>query len=92
MTNSQSVRTASQWAAITCRDPVFHQYIIDRARWRGINPPQPMDDEVAAQWVRLCCRVESRRELDTNAEARRMWHRIWEDWKRYKWQRGAQCA
>lgn len=60
----------SQQASILCRDPLFHEWA-DDAYAAGIAGA---DD--AAEWVRIRCKVGSRRDLDTDPEAAARWKQL----------------
>lgn len=55
----------SQQAAIACHDPQFQA-------WVTAGAPDPNEEDAAAL-VRMECRVDSRRELDTDPVAGRRW-------------------
>lgn len=71
----------SQQAYLRCTKPEFWKFLAVKVG-SGCN-----DAERAAHIVRAVCKVESRRELDSDAEAGAAWTRLEADY--YGWQRGA---
>jgi hypothetical protein len=49
-------------AGIWCNDPEFRE-------WVALGRPNAITPAEAANWIRVVCQVESRRELDTDPEA-----------------------
>jgi hypothetical protein len=61
---SQARLSVVQIAGMLARDPQFQQWV---AQW--MVPPRAVGNDEAAQFIRMVCEVESRRDLSTNAEA-----------------------
>lgn len=57
----------TQQAGIRCGERMFVGYITDRMGRHGIDP---------AEWIRASCNVDSRSELNTNADAAEIWANI----------------
>lgn len=58
---------AAQQAGILCNDPRFQDFAATRCGMPG----QRFNASAAAQYLRDCCRIYSRRELNGSPEARR---------------------
>lgn len=81
--------TLARQAAMLCQNPRFRLYLDQRRRWRqGLSPAQLPDGthtpEDAADALRQACGVQSRAELDHNAQAAAMYKRIVGDFNRWK--------
>lgn len=60
----------SQQAALRSTDQQFARFL--ETRWN-----EPCKPEHQAEWIRMeCCGIKSRAELDTNAEAARLWRNL----------------
>ena len=55
-----------------CNEPNFWDFLA----YANILDQRPKDGMAAADIVRAMCNVESRKELDTNNEANKTWHRL----------------
>ena len=69
----------AQQAGIRCGEPAFQKFL------REHGQSQVSDDKGAAAYVRLCCGVRSRADLDTKAAAGRLWRDLntrFETWMR----------
>jgi hypothetical protein len=69
----EPIGDACRRAVMWCKDPQFW-------RWIELNDfvigQKIASEEQARQFVCQMCEVESRRELDTNPEANKAWHRL----------------
>lgn len=63
--------TVLQLAGMLPRDPDFRAFV---AQW--MVPPQPVDVDIAAKFIRTVCEIESRRELATDTEAQQRFHKF----------------
>ncbi|KFF48115.1 hypothetical protein GY26_16150 [Gammaproteobacteria bacterium MFB021] len=82
-TDTQAAR-----AALIGTNPQFRLYLDHRRRHReGLTleqlPDGTHDEQDAAEFIRYACGIESRRELDTNDQARQMLDRIVADYQRW---------
>ncbi|MGM8931410.1 hypothetical protein [Salinicola halophyticus] len=81
--------TQARRAALLGTNPRFRLYLDHRRRHReGLTPQQlpdgTHDEQDAADAIRQACGIESRRELDTNDEARQMLDRIVTDYSAWE--------
>ena len=79
----------AQRAAMLGANSRFQLYLDHRRRHReGLTPDQlpdgTHDEQDAADAIRQACGIESRRELDTNDEARQMLERIVADYSAWE--------
>lgn len=77
----------SQYAYLLCTNPMFLQFLSERALVNG--DPRTVEwwtkENHAARWLRWRCNIESRSELDRNAEAATVFHeeirQPYSDWR-----------
>lgn len=84
-----SSSTQARRAALLGTNPRFRLYLDDRKRQRHQLTAERLPDgthseEDAADAIRQACGIVSRRELDTNGEARRMLDRIVADYQAWE--------
>ncbi|WP_353979413.1 hypothetical protein [Salinicola endophyticus] len=82
-TDTQAAR-----AALIGANPQFRLYLDHRRRYREELTPELLpdgthDEQDAADFIRHACGIKSRRELDTNHDARLMLDRIVADYQRW---------
>ncbi|AVO36619.1 hypothetical protein [Pukyongiella litopenaei] len=65
-------RPVAQQAGILCNDPQFQTF----AARRNGYPAGAFSASAAAEYLRSCCGIDSRRELDTTAAARDRFDRL----------------
>jgi hypothetical protein len=63
--------TVLQLAGMLPRDPEFRQWV-----GQYTMPPSEVTADEAAEFIRVACKVESRRELATDREAEQRFHNI----------------
>ncbi|MGH1447403.1 MAG: hypothetical protein ACRBBO_15320 [Cognatishimia sp.] len=56
---------ASQQAGILCNDPRFQRFAATRCGF----PDDQFSQSAAAEYLRNCCHIDSRRDLNTNGQA-----------------------
>jgi O-methyltransferase involved in polyketide biosynthesis len=59
-----AVQRPSTWTALRCREALFQRFL------------GAANEEEAAEVVRIACGVNSRAEIDRNADAQRIWHDV----------------
>lgn len=79
-----------QQAGIHSNSPEFQDYVAARCSWRTGKPEGSIniDAEFAAEWIRMNCSIQSRKELNTNQQAAQMWQKIVQDFRKWKWHTG----
>lgn len=63
--------TPVQLAGMLPKDEQFRAFV---TQW--MVPPQPVDVDKAAEFIRTVCEIESRRELATDTEAQQRFHKF----------------
>lgn len=63
---------AAQQAGILCNDPKFQEFAATRSGFPGGS----FNASGAAEYLRTCCNIASRRHLNTNPEARDRFDRL----------------
>lgn len=79
----------AQQAGILCNDPAFHLYLDRRRRAKFGIAEQDLPDgthnaDDARDWLVAACKIQSRRELDTNVEANRTFRMIRNRFQRWR--------
>jgi len=78
MTQHQHIHTTTkslspaQWAGILCNDPRFQRFAATRC---GL-PDAAFNASAAAEYLRDCCQIDSRRQLNDDADARDHFDRL----------------
>lgn len=76
----------TEQAAIRCADPKFQDWIEHHAKWgcwlsSAKDKAKPITSENARAYILKACRIESRRELNTNQNAAEVWKQIDADYQ-----------
>jgi hypothetical protein len=68
----------SQYAALLCENPMFHQFLSERVTYKGkqVTSEHWGSNDNAAKWVRYKCHVESRSQLDSDSTAAERFHQL----------------
>lgn len=69
MTQSLTMMTS-----VLCNHPDFHQFLSDRFHEAWYACPSPSYAEKSATIIRSTCGIQSRKELDSNTHAARLYH------------------
>ncbi|KEP69614.1 hypothetical protein DL1_03170 [Thioclava dalianensis] len=70
--SAPATRPAAQRAGILCNDPQFQRFAAIRCGFPGHS----FQASAAAEYLRTCCKVTSRRELDWNRDAQDRFERL----------------
>ena len=65
---------ACYWTVMRCHEPNFWDFMDEKEWGNEVDSKFVYNKDVAAWAVKLICNITSRKELDTNPEANKIWH------------------